>query len=266
MDPKTNLEKIANDKKSMEGREKKKRYEAEKKKVKEIEKTNRSRIIAFRSTRDWWKIGGHSALIYYYRIAPRLGKDVNLMNDMDYFSTFSTGVISIRSIEEFEEELSKLGIKLEKETEAIKSFKLPKALSETELKKLKEQEKQKLEKVNKIVMSEDNEVDPLMWAEIRELEKMSFGLYSKIKPGAREVFYEKMIDNMRTISAGYLSVTDKQNTQSKEILMIIRRVIKRMLNDIRMLTNEKQLPLNSGAKMGESLAKLKEMVEKKLKV
>ena len=77
-----------------------------KKAVRELERTNRSRLILFPSfsresdTTEWYKMGDFSALYYVYRMADRMGRTAKVQKDKDRFAKMDY-IASIKGIEDF---------------------------------------------------------------------------------------------------------------------------------------------------------------------
>ena len=77
-----------------------------KKAVRELERTNRSRLILFPSfsresdTTEWYKMGNFSALYYVYRMADRMGRTAKVQKDKDRFAKMDY-IASIKGIEGF---------------------------------------------------------------------------------------------------------------------------------------------------------------------
>lgn len=129
---------------SLDGAEFLKKYKKELKEIRnwalKQEEKNFSKLILFRVGRDWWKLGGNSALIYYADLAPRLGLNPRLLKDLDFGEKFEDGVISVRKVEKFIENLKKIKVELMTRSDFAVVFKLKMALTETEMEKIKKSE------------------------------------------------------------------------------------------------------------------------------
>lgn len=120
------------------------------------EKTNNSKIIIFPSSNtpnqkiEWMRVGGVSALIYKYYIAPRLGKrPPKILPDKDFGPKFPDGTISIRDKDALVKKLSGLGYTIKTNdkiiTAEIKTF------TKDELKELKNRTKTDRERANALI-------------------------------------------------------------------------------------------------------------------
>ena len=78
-----------------------------------LEEKNNSKLILFPSLAgaddEWYKMGGVSALIYKYRIGPRMGRKVKILRDNGKRERFTHGVVSIHWLQVFAENMKGLG-------------------------------------------------------------------------------------------------------------------------------------------------------------
>ena len=82
------------------------KYEETKKAVKKLEEKNYSRLILFKSGKDWYKMAGNSLLIYKNAIAPLVRVRTNVQPDTDYTRTvFEEGILSFRGTESLKKRL-----------------------------------------------------------------------------------------------------------------------------------------------------------------
>lgn len=150
--PKTKEElKAERDKRAQEKRAEQKRFEAVKAKAYEFEKRNRSKIVVFRSRKGWWKMGGNSALIYVYRLAPRMDIKPKLRVDTDFFSKFHDGVVSIKDVDALERNLKTLNVHLEKRSPEMVIFSLGYKIEDSQMELIRKTEENRREQVNRIV-------------------------------------------------------------------------------------------------------------------
>ena len=86
-------------------------YVKRKESVMEREKTNDRLIIIFHSDKTWWKIAGKSVVYYEKLVAPRLKRRVSIWPDNDYGSISEQGIINVKNIETFVQDLKDFGYK-----------------------------------------------------------------------------------------------------------------------------------------------------------
>ena len=196
--------KAANDKKAAEGREEKRKYWARKEKVYEFEKENRTRVVAFRSMENWWKIGGHSALFYYHQLVPRLKKrkTVKLRVDTDHYHRFMDGVVLIASIDSLKAEMAELKLAIKRDDEDMVSFALEKEVSLETLQALKDIEAERMSKINQIVMPHDTY--PEIYKGITEIQGEIYPLTRKMQTYERDLFGRELMLMIREMLESYV--------------------------------------------------------------
>lgn len=176
-------------KKAKEGQDRKKAYLEVKRRALNYEKENYTQLVAIKSKDgDWWKLVGHSAVIYKYMVAPRLRLKPKLMPDSDYDEISKEGVISISDIEQFEKNLKMGKIYLVNSSAWTKVFDLGERVSEEDYQLMLHEDEMRLEMANKLIMPKErlselnNKVKTLlnlMHSNVRKMEGVardSFGI------------------------------------------------------------------------------------------
>ena len=161
-----------NKEKTKAGRVERNRREYVKAEVFEFEQKNQSKLVAFRSTDAWWKMGGVSALIYVRQVARRLGKEPQLRPDKDFFSKFDEGIVSIKDIDNLQRDLQAIGIKLAKDGENIKVFELGYKLTKDEIQKLREEDKLLKAQLNQLLLPKVTM--PNLFAHLRDMNQIAY--------------------------------------------------------------------------------------------
>ena len=209
--------KAANDKKAAEGREEKRKYWARKEKVYEFEKENRTRVVAFRSMENWWKIGGHSALFYYHQLVPRLKKrkTVKLRVDTDHYHRFMDGVVLIASIDSLKAEMAELKLAIKRDDEDMVSCALEKEVSLETLQALKDIEAERMSKINQIVMPHDTY--PEIYKGITEIQGEIYPLTRKMQTYERDLFGRELMLMIREMLESYVRMTH-ESVSTEEML------------------------------------------------
>lgn len=112
--------------------------------VYEQEKGNRDKLFIFRtpsigSSIRWWKVGGASAVILVNAIWPMLGRrNEETRNDGDKYYEFREGVRSIRSIEDFTDDMDKVGVVPIASSDVIIVFQLRRPIEEKKYKEYRQ--------------------------------------------------------------------------------------------------------------------------------
>jgi len=192
------------------------RMERAKKKAFELEKDNKSKLVAYFSGGDWYKIGGTSALVYAHMIAPRLGISVNVRPDADLECKFVEGIVSIRSIGELAENLKKLGILIESQDDDIAVFNLGFKVSDAELDAIRSVRRERIEQMNKIIEA-DKTYAGLVTAE----RKVAVFLRSKMLKANtcdRDMIMAELAHKAVTACASILAISAKNDDMAIETL------------------------------------------------
>lgn len=92
------------------GQERKKIYLVDKKRLLEKEKDNYTKLMVLKCPDGWWKMFGHSAIFYKYKIANSLKVAARLLPDTDYDVVSEEGYIAVDDIERLKNKLKILRI------------------------------------------------------------------------------------------------------------------------------------------------------------
>lgn len=92
------------------GQERKKIYLVDKKRLLEKEKDNYTKLMVLKCPDGWWKMFGHSAIFYKYKIADSLKLAARSLPDTDYDVVSEEGYIAIDDIERLKNKLKILRI------------------------------------------------------------------------------------------------------------------------------------------------------------
>lgn len=155
--------------------ERNKFYNRNKKFLIDFEKTNYDFIILLKSTNDFWKMVGHSALFYAFSVAPKLNLTANLKTDGDYNFKSAEGIISIRDSQKLTAAFKTLDIKAHpsrKFSDDFIIFKLPWTFSEDQLAEMIDHQNQNLRHFNQLVMVDNT--CPVLFLQLEELLKVVY--------------------------------------------------------------------------------------------
>ncbi|MBQ6414265.1 hypothetical protein IJI28_01410 [Candidatus Saccharibacteria bacterium] len=243
-----------------------KHYTSNKNYIMEFEKTNYNYLALVRSTHNYYKIFGHSALFYTYSLAPKLNLNANLQDDKDYTSKSDTGFVSIRDISKLTTLLATLDIKRVKtknQTGDFVLFKFPWAFTETQINDFNEQNLIQLQQFNHIVIVDN--VIPVLFITAEELLKT---IYENVRgmgnPVAREALGYKIITSATTIIYLYLDLANGHIDKLK-CLKAIKSELKTIKYQIKILTDLRIWTPKICSRLGESIIKMQDIIERELK-
>ncbi len=175
-----------------------------KEKVFELEKDNTSSLIVFASTNGWYKIGGRSALFYYYDIGPRIGLSPKLQNDRDFYFKFPQGIVSVNNVKNLSLKLSLIGAKpidIDKENRIV-IFQLARPYSSDEIEKFEQLDRVKREEFNEIIKITDQR--PKYYSTMRQTMKRVYEFVRKGDPVNRETVGGDLVRTLEKIMKIYL--------------------------------------------------------------
>lgn len=142
--------------------------------VMKLESKNYDRLIFYQSDNDYYKLAGHSALIYAGNIAKRIGRRFNLRADTDHYSKSVDGVISIVMNDRLRENLSviKATIDSSNKNPHLIIFRLPYKFSEQDIEQFREWIKQEERQINQIILPKSP--IPTLYTYVNELTEMIY--------------------------------------------------------------------------------------------
>lgn len=166
-----------------------KAYNEAKVRVMEFESTNFEYLMLMRSTNDFYKMFGNSALFYAYRIAPELNLTANLQFDADFTVKSEVGFVPIKNVAKLATQLKKLKIvkvKTDDKTGNFLLFKVPWRFTEEEIKRLAEDNDHKVRNFNRLVMT--NNTVPVLFLTLEDLQKALYENVRRMGPVERDLF------------------------------------------------------------------------------
>ncbi len=246
--------------------ERNKAYSDNKKFLTEFEKTNFSYLVLLKSTNDFYKLIGHSALFYALNIAPKLNLTANLTTDGDYTYKSAEGIVSVREPEKLAEILKTLGIKQLRprhNPDDFILFKLPWTFTETQLADMQDQQNQSLRHFNQLVMVDN--IIPVLFLQLEELLKIIYE-NSRTLPSQfdRDTFGKPLTDTANKMACTYFDLTNG----------CINRVncFKNLKSDltfikyqVKLLTDLKLWQPKTSARAADVITKIKDILDRESK-
>ncbi|MBQ3441589.1 hypothetical protein IJG27_04785 [Candidatus Saccharibacteria bacterium] len=189
------------------------RYNERKKIVFEAEERNTEYLVLFLASdgenpeqkKKYYVMGGNSAIIYAYDIAPRIGrKSVVLRPDLDNgHYKFKHGVTSISDLELLTAKLGELGIERMpiKNNDLIVYFRLKRKYEKDEIKALLKVHRDELKEMNKVLYTDVTFPD--IHKQVMELRTVVYHKMIKMVRTDREVLQDKILEPVFKISDAY---------------------------------------------------------------
>lgn len=235
-----------------------------------LEEKNNSKLILFPSLggseREWYKMGGVSALIYKYRIGPRLGRKPKIQRDNDKRERFINGITSIHWLEKFSEVMKGIGYeKYDVGEYGVVSFDLGQKFSEVEIRELREQGRRERELFQDMVKPVRS--FPEIYAHFIQLAQILPKKVQKMEMVQRELFGKHLALNLVKIGEIYYRLTDGLMNE-KDAKIALEKTINDMLAVLVIIDEAGLMPEVGLLRIGTILADLKDaterMFEKKL--
>lgn len=241
-------------------------YTANKKRVSDFEKTNYEYIALIRSTNDYYKLFGHSALYYTFSLAPKLSIPVHIQEDKDYTARSSEGFVSIRDLDGFTKSLQSLNIKRIKTKDRSGDFilyKLPWHYTEEQLASFIENNHTNIQKFNHVVIVDN--IIPVLFVQTEELLK---AIYENVRgmasPVERETFGYATINNAITIAHLYFDLANG-HLNKLSCLKQMKTPLKLVKYQVKLITDLKIWTPKTCARIGEIIIKLQDIIEHEIK-
>lgn len=172
--------------KTQAGQERKKIYLVDKKRLLEKEKDNYTKLMVLKCPDGWWKMFGHSAIFYKYKIADSLKVAARLLPDTDYDVVSEEGYIAIDDVERLKNKLKVLRIYPSNITERGWTFDLGERVTEQDYVLMLHEEDQRLERANRLITVNEHLVE--LNAKVKAVHKIVHECVRKMDGVSREVF------------------------------------------------------------------------------
>lgn len=217
-------------KKDFEDRESEREHCREaKRRAKALEENNDSTLILFCSTRGYWKMGGVSALEFFYNIATKAQYyNSMLLPDRDFYSKFREGVISIRDIKSFDARMNKLGIEFDHEEAGVRIYNLGYKISKKDIDEMRNERQTLLKRANQNVVPKV--IDASLYAKLKSLIAMVYAKYAKMSQPEREFLGTTTVTLARKAFHDYIAFCNSEEPKPKLLEELIK-VMKAMMAD-----------------------------------
>lgn len=186
--------------------------------VMEFEQTNNRHLLFFASTNSFVKLAGHSAIFFAITIADRIHWRYSLKIDTDRYSTSEDGVISFRSLDTVADKLAEINIFPDKalSSDEMQYFLLPKAYSDEQISKLRDNIQQDLKRIMTIVLP--TSPIPTLYDAIMQVSQLIYYQFKHLSDSlARETIGRQMIEASYNMAQEYLRFArskDPKQTQN----------------------------------------------------
>lgn len=202
------------------GRARRAKYEKLKKRVSELEPENFTKLYFILQKDGWFRAFGHSAIIFHYNFAPKIGVKSKLLEDKDYNYKIQGGVVNVRNMEKVEEGLNRLGMHVIKRDEQFLIFNLGRKYSLAEIQRLEEQKDREWSKVNAVALPKDSMPD--LYKLLRELINKVYFKVKKMNEFDRAIMANKLAVRAADLIREYSLMAKGVGRSREEYLIYLR--------------------------------------------
>ena len=171
---------------------------------------------------SWYKMFGHSAVIYSTIICPALSQTAALRPDGDPKTKSKEGVVIIRSLKKLKDNMARYGAKITSENEEEIVFVLPQKISEDDYQRAAEQEEGRYAAANSLLLP--TVVYPTLSKEIREMVREIY-IRARIFPEAdRRVIGNRVLETAQGIQEIFILMSMGEIPELEGLEKIIQEV------------------------------------------
>lgn len=240
-------------------------YNKNKAKITNFEKTNYEYLACIRSTNNFYKLVGNSALFYACDISKKLNIPVNLQPDGDYLDKSDIGVVSIRNIDIFTRNLASLKIlkvRTKDQTKNLCLYKLPWKYSKDQLDKMLSNNTLKLKTFNHVVLVDNP--NPTLFLQITELIKATYENVRKMpSPIERKAFGYYCVERSADMFHIYLDVANGRRIKKTGFLEI-KTELNLLKNQIKIIADLNIWNAQVCCRIGDIIIKIQNIIEQEL--
>lgn len=246
------------------GKADKQKYDDLKAVIRRLEENNHSRLILFKSGKDWYKMAGNSLLIYKNSIAPLLKTKVNIQPDTDFTKTiFEDGVACFRGTESLKKKLEDVGkLRVMNEKNGVVVFELNFVVPQRQIDEYKTEMMEDREK-SLAVLKPDIILLPEIYGKIKYVQKRIFEMVRKMTVYEREYNGMMMAKYSRELMKIYMMMNNDILTEDEGWEKVLETT-NLLIIEVTFATELKILRGDVGANLGNELIDVRKAAERKL--
>ena len=231
-----------------------------------LEDNNKSRIIAFPSVgergKEWYKLGGNSALFYKYYIAPRLKRNPTFRNDSDLRHRFKYGIITVHWGEHLINALRELKYEVKVIDYDIIVCELGREFTEREIDEMRKREKADQEKVKRMITPKYNYPD--IYGHLCALARELPPKVKKMDAAYRETIGNDTLRILMKLFRDYFKITNGRMPMEGSAQILLAHVDE-LAAMLAIIDENKLLDMAMRIRMGTTLVDLKNSIHRRLK-
>lgn len=173
-----------------------------------------TKIIAIRQRENWFRFVGHSALIFYYDIAPKIGYKARWYKDDDYQCHLDGGFVNIKSISMLTSLMVQHHYDIVKQTENYVVFNAKQEFSLADIEMLQKNVNKEWDAVNKMFLPKDSM--PVLYQLIRDLYQSVYFETRKMSGCARETVGNDLVRSVGGLIRDYVVTCNGEGVYGSE--------------------------------------------------
>lgn len=174
-----------------EGTEQRKIYLRWKQEAMKHEKDNYSKLYVVHEKKNWWKMFGHSAILFHYDVSKWANMKSRLQTDSDYNIRSEEGNVNIKDVYEFDKLLAKVNVNLLFASDDLRIYNIGKKYTEEEINAMIRSEELEWAQANQTI--KPKEVFPALYTFLLRLLSNLYFLKAKMSSEAKASFGEPMV-------------------------------------------------------------------------
>ncbi len=233
--------------------------------AKKLEEENFSRIIIFPSInegarKEWYKVGGNSALFYKYYAGPRTGRSPRILDDSDLRCRFKNGVTMIHMGEKLLKDFEDVGFRVTEGEFGIIFVELDKVFKEKEVKEMDELERTNRERVKRMITPKENFPD--IYGYVRKLAQILPPKVKKMDGAYRATFGEGVLNSIYEMYKIYFRMGNGRIGKEEAFVRILEQVDD--ITAVLAVADENNMfDLTTRIRIGEAITDLKTTLAKR---
>ena len=232
--------------------------------VKKLEEKNYSRLILFKSGKDWYKMAGNSLLIYKNSIATQLKVRVNIQPDTDYTKTiFEEGIVSFRGTDGLKKRLEEAGrLRAMNEVKNLVVFDLNFVTAQRQIEEFRRNLLDEQER-SLAVLKPDIVLLPEVYGKIRYIQKRIFETVRKMSVYEREYNGLVMSQYSREMTKYYMMMNNEMISEEEGWKKVLE-MANLLIIEVTFVTELKVIRQDVGVNIGADLMDVRHAAERKI--
>lgn len=167
----------------------------------EREEKNFSKLFIIHEKENWWKMIGHSAILFHYEVSKWIGMKSKLQPDTDYDAKSEDGVVNIRDVYLLDSKLTGVKVNLLEATPDYRIYNIGKKYTLADIAALRKTTELEWAKINKIILP--REIFPSLFVSLKELLRKMYFSTRQLETYARTALGEEMLRRVAALMREY---------------------------------------------------------------